>query len=86
METIILGDEHDDILRGTLRAVLISAGAVDIEHFWGVGGSQELEVVEVEFENERVTIEAETFVGLTLSGPKSVVENLAERVRQQLAS
>jgi hypothetical protein len=82
--TIILGDEYDDALRDALRAVLVRNGAVGIDKSWGVGGSQEIEALVIRLGSDLITIEAETFVGLTVAGPKAVVEDIALQVRQQL--
>jgi DNA-binding transcriptional regulator PaaX len=78
--TIVLGDEHDQGLREALRAVLIESGAGVLERTWGVGGSQEIESLEVSIGNDRMTIEAETFIGLSLIGPRPLVEHIAELV------
>ncbi|HFL6174921.1 hypothetical protein [Pseudomonas aeruginosa] len=83
-EKIILGDEYDDALRDALRAVLISSGAVGVDKIWGVGGSQEIESLVVRIGSDLITIEAETFIGLTVSGSKVVVEDIAFQVRRQL--
>ncbi|MCY1279420.1 hypothetical protein D9M70_281740 [compost metagenome] len=82
--TIILGDEYDDALRDALLAVLVRNGAVGIDKTWGVGGSQEVEVLVISLGGDLITIEAETFVGLTVSGSKAIVEDIALQVRRQL--
>lgn len=82
--TIILGDEYDNALRDALRAVLVRSGAVGIDKYWGIGGSQEIEALVIRVRGDLITIEAETFVGLSLTGPKAVVEDIALQVRQQL--
>lgn len=84
LTTIILGNEYDDAIRDALRTVLVRIGAVGIGKSWGVGGSQEIETLRVQLDTDVVTIEAETFVGLTITGPKAVVDNLALQVKQQL--
>ena len=80
---IILGDEYDDDLRDALRVVLLNNGAVGLDKSWGVGGSQEIETLQVKLGNDLITIESETFVGLTIKGPKLVAENLAQQVHDQ---
>jgi len=82
--TIILGDEYDDALRDALCAVLVRSGAIDIDKSWGLGGSQEVESMVIRLGCDSITIEAETFVGLSITGPKALVEDIALRVRQQL--
>ena len=75
-KTLILGAEYDDALRGVLRDVLTRLGAKGSAHDWGVAGSQELETVEVLVGVDTVVIEAETFVGLSISGPAKIVERI----------
>lgn len=82
--TIILGDEYDDTIRDALLAVLVRSGAVGIDKTWAVGGSQEIETMVIKLGGDVITIEAETFVGLTVTGPKAVVEAIALLVKQQL--
>ena len=84
--TINLGDEYDDVLRDALRMVLLKKKATGIGKSWGVGGSQEIEVLKVRLGDDLVTIESETYIGLTISGPKLIVERLAEAVRAELNS
>lgn len=82
--TIILGDEYNNALRDALRAALVRSSAVGIDKAWGVGGSQEVETLVVRVGSSLIMIEAETFVGLTVTGPRAVVEDIALQVRQQL--
>ena len=78
---IRLGDEFDDALRDAVRTTLAEKGAVLTGKSWGVGGSQEIESLEAMVGGERVLIEAETYVGLTMSGAKTIVERLVEAIR-----
>lgn len=79
--SILLGDEYDDTLKEVLRTVLVEMGAVRVAGEWGVGGSQELETLLVEVRGERVTVEAETFVGLSITGSEEVVGEIDRRVK-----
>jgi hypothetical protein len=81
----VLGDEYDDALRDALRAVLERNGAVAIDKSWGLGGSQEVGRVQVLLGEDSITIESETFVGLTISGPQAVIDEIASQVRKQLS-
>ena len=81
----MLGDEYDAVLRNALHIVLVRLGAVGLDKSWAVGGSQEIEVAEVELMGEKVKIESETFVGLTIFGPGFIIDEVAEKVRQELA-
>lgn len=81
---LVLGDEYDNALREVLRAVLENSGAVEIDKSWGVGGSQEIERLVVALGDASISIEAETFVGITISGPKGVVEDIALQVKRRL--
>jgi hypothetical protein len=83
--SIVLGDEYDAVLRNALHIVLVRLGAVGLDKSWAVGGSQEIEVAEVELMGGKVKIESETFVGLTIFGPRFIVDEVAEKVRLELA-
>ncbi len=82
--TINLGDEYDDILRDALRIVLLKNKAPGVDKTWGVGGSQEIDVVTVRLGDDLIKIEAETYIGITISGLKLIIERLAEEVRAEL--
>ncbi|WP_339489672.1 hypothetical protein [Pseudomonas sp. EL_65y_Pfl2_R95] len=83
--SIVLGDEYDAVLRNALHIVLFRLGAVGIDKSWAVGGSQEIEVAEVELMGGKVKIESETFVGLTIFGPEFIIDEIADKVRQELS-
>ncbi|QDQ26690.1 hypothetical protein FNU76_10125 [Chitinimonas arctica] len=82
--TINLGDEYDNALRDALRAVLLNNKAMGVDTSWGIGGSQEIAMSKVRLGDGLITIESETYIGLTISGPKQIVEKLAEEVRKEL--
>jgi hypothetical protein len=63
---------------------LISGGAIGIETTWAVGGSQEIETTRLRLGTNLITVESETFIGLTISGPKFLIDDIAEQVRRQL--
>lgn len=79
-KTIILGDEHDESLRAALLDVLQELGADPVGADWGVAGSQELATWKVVVDDDVVTIEAETYIGLSISGDAILVSDIAYRV------
>ncbi|HET8897177.1 MAG TPA: hypothetical protein VFN09_00145 [Rhodanobacteraceae bacterium] len=82
--TLILGDEFDDRLREALRVVLSRRGVDGCTSSWAVAGSQEIEEVAVLVDGCPVRIEAETFVGLSLSGPEAIVTAIAKDVAHEV--
>jgi len=83
--SIVLGDEYDAALRNALHVVLVRLSAVGLDKSWAVGGSQEIEVAEVDLMGGKIKIEAETFVGLTIFGPEFIIDEIADKVRQELS-
>lgn len=83
--TLVLGPESDDRLRTALREVLISLGAKMLDHKWGVAGSQEIELVEAELDGHRLFVEAETYVGLSITGPAELVHEVQRLVTHRIA-
>ena len=81
---VILGDEYDENLRNTLRNVMLNKHAISVDKSWGVGGSQEVETWHVMLGNDLLVIEAETYVGLSIVGPKLIVEGIVEQMRDQI--
>jgi hypothetical protein len=82
-KTIVLGDEHDDALRDALRATLHELGAVSLDQSWGLAGSQELSTHRVSLGSEIVTIESETYIGLSITGGEDTVDRIAAGVAQR---
>ena len=81
--TITLGEEYDERLWAALRVVLLGNGAVEVERSWGVGGSQEITTLTVRVHQAVVRVVAETYMGLSLVGPHSIVGPLAQSVLDQ---
>ncbi len=79
--TIVLGPEYDDRLKLVLRDVLGSMGGqLASKTPW----LPDLEVVVVEMRGETITIEAETYMGLSISGPEALVQAVAQRVKARM--
>jgi hypothetical protein len=81
--TVNLGAEYDADLRESLLMALKKLGARRKGHLWGMGGSQELESAEFFIGAATVLVETETYVGLTISGPESIVEKIREYMREK---
>lgn len=75
-KTVILGDEYDDALRARVFAILRRLGAETAGGDWALGGSQEVETVRVRLDGADLTVEAETYVGLSLTGPADAVDRV----------
>jgi predicted SpoU family rRNA methylase len=74
--TVVLGDEYDESLRDTVRNVVSQLNGKTLDKNWTVGGSQEIEYWDVVIEGQKVHIEAETYVGLSLTGPELLVHKM----------
>ena len=84
--TIRLGDEYDQRLRRALAEALQDMRGLPGEKSFGVGGSQEVDRMEVAIAGRRVTIEAETYMGLSVTGEEAIVEELARRVGERMSA
>jgi len=82
-KTIVLGDEYDDDLRAALGATLHELGAVSLDQSWGLAGSQELSTHQVCIGPDVVTIESETYIGLSITGTEETVDRIAASVAQR---
>jgi hypothetical protein len=79
--SVVLGDEFDDDLRADVQDVLRSLGAVSFgQEDWGVAGSQELEKMTFILQGKAVLVEAETYVGLSMTGPDDLVTEIKNMV------
>jgi hypothetical protein len=74
---LVIGREYDKALRHELFELLAELGAEIAARQWGLGGSQILETAKVSLGKDTLVVEAETYIGLTLSGEARVVDRVA---------
>jgi hypothetical protein len=75
----VVGAEYDATLFARLGAALRSLGYEFENHAWGVAGSQELTTWHATSSLGTLSVEAETYVGLSVRGPKMLVAALQGR-------
>ena len=80
VKTVILGDEYDDGLKEKLIDYLRNIGAVPLSSDWSIVGSQELSELSVSVDGQILDISAETFIGLSISGPDKLVDKIYSTV------
>lgn len=80
--TLVLGDEYDQQLRAALVQVMLQLGAVLENRNWVVSGSQEVETFLWQLAGQDITVEAETYMGLSISGDENTINDIAQRVSQ----
>ena len=85
IKTVVLGDEYDSELRAALLHTLRSLGALAADQWQGIGGSQEVESLTAVVGGEEIKVEAETYIGLSLTGAAAVVDRIATLVREHMA-
>lgn len=83
---IVLGAEYDKKLVEELLATLRECGARAIDQWAGVGGSQEVQRLDVVVGDEVIAVEAETYIGLTISGDANLVDRVAARLRARMSA
>ncbi|MFF2324207.1 hypothetical protein ACFVTJ_24455 [Agrobacterium sp. NPDC058088] len=84
--TVILGPEYDPHLLATVKKVLRQLGASVESRNWSIAGSQEIETVQAQLAGQEITIEAETYIGLSITGDELTIGEISERVRQTTQS
>jgi hypothetical protein len=77
--TVVLGDEYDQQLRAVLVQVMLQLGAVLENRNWVVAGSQ---TFLWQLAGQDITVEAETYMGLSISGNENTINDIAQRVSQ----
>ncbi len=78
---IELGPEWDSDLLAKLRVAVTSAGGTMKELSWGVGGSQEVCAYEIQLPGGAIEATAETYMGLVIRGPSTLVQQIAVAVK-----
>ncbi|WP_157838789.1 hypothetical protein [Achromobacter sp. DH1f] len=76
-----LGEEYDDDLRDAIAIVLSNNNAIELDRFSGVGGSQYVERLTMKMAEGTIIIEAETFIGLKVFGPRGVVDKFVKEIK-----
>jgi hypothetical protein len=84
-KTILLGAEYDDRVRTAVTDALEAARAVIVQKWSGIGGSQEDEVLEATIDGRPLRIEAETYVGITVTAGEQVADEFAAEVKRRLS-
>jgi hypothetical protein len=84
--TLVLGDEYDQQLRTALMQVMLQLGAVLENRNWVVAGSQEVETFLWRLAAHEIAVEAETYMGLSISGDENTINDIAQRVGQVQAA
>lgn len=83
-KTVRLGPEYNATIHQALKTTLALLSAVTTKSDWGVGGSQELGTWEVLIDGEPLTVESETYMGLTITGAEEIVDRVASLIQKQL--
>jgi hypothetical protein len=81
---IVLGPEYDKNTRNALQSILAELGATLNTAQWNVGGSQEIESITAILCGQEIIVEAETFIGLTITGEVELVTSVAKLVAERL--
>lgn len=82
--TATLGPEYDSPLHKALKAVVKELKGKTVSKLSGVAGSQDVTIWKVEVEGVPLTIESETYMGLTITGEATMVERIAALVRKKV--
>ena len=80
----ISDDEADERAIKAVHWALRKVGARRRRGSWGVGGSQEVITERWQCWLATLTLEAETYIGLTLSGPDKLVNRVAQLAADRL--
>ena len=78
-KTVVLGAEYDERLRTTLREVLKMLATSKPRHEW----IPDFETLDVDIDGRTIHVEAETYIGLSISGPADLVDRISEMVKQR---
>ncbi len=74
--SIVLGREWDSESWAALERVLLELGAAPGEESYGHAGSQELRTRTWTLREAELVVEAETWMGLSITGPQAVIEQV----------
>jgi transcription elongation factor len=78
--TALIGDEYDDALVIALNQALMDNNIYIVKQT----STLDIQIIEVEINNKILLIEKETFVGLTITGDKLVVDEFVRNIYNKL--
>lgn len=79
--TAILASEHDLAAGNALIRVLREVGAEEVSRDYAVVGSQEINTLRFTLDGFPLSVETETYVGLSVTGEPEAVETIKSRLR-----
>ena len=82
----IVGSEHDHVLFEQLGEALRELGYTLCNEWSGVGGSQDISHWNVLGPNGSLTVESETYIGLSVSGPTELVSAVKQHLSGMLSA
>lgn len=82
-ESIVIGNEYDEKLIKSLFLTLQEIGAVKKDESPALVGSQDYYLARYEVNNLILTVEIETYIGVTLSGPSNVVREISNKLKRK---
>ena len=78
----VVGDEYDEVVFARLKRVLGDLHYSVRDQWSGLAGSQDIQQWTAVSPSGQLTIESETYVGLSVKGPPSVIADLQARYEQ----
>ena len=82
-ESIVIGNEYDEKLIKSLFLTLQEIGAVKKDESSALVSSQDYYLARYEVNNLILTVEIETYIGVTLSGPSNVVREISNKLKRK---
>jgi hypothetical protein len=81
IKTVNLGDEFDKHLELRLNNVLKQLGGVTVSLKRGIAGSQDLTEWKLDVNGQPITVECETYIGLSITGESKLVDDIVAAVQ-----
>jgi hypothetical protein len=75
----VVGDEYDEVVFARLKCVLGDLHYSVRDQWSGLAGSQDIQQWTAVSPSGQLTIESETYVGLSVEGPPSLIADLQAR-------
>jgi hypothetical protein len=85
-QTLNLGPEYDHKMLQTLFDALTAEGAQTIDQRSGMAGSQEIGYWKFQLDRGIVEVSAETYLGISLSGPIDLIARLTHIIQDKILS
>lgn len=75
-----IGAEYDEKVWELLKSAIAALNGKVSDQQWALAGSQELNFFEIDIEGEKIEVESETYMGISISGSSEIIKRICSHM------